>query len=200
MDGFRFDLMNLHTVSNMLSLKQTLPAIEPTLYLYGEGWDFGSANDKDLKYARMGAMAGTGIGVFNDRLRDAAHGGYSTDSLQIRRQVFINDLSYQWNGYCYNNRMQSNLHQAMANLRSRLRGSGDAFIADPQEDVNYVEKYDNETLFESERLQAAQRCRRPRRIRPPTRTANGLASAAARPPPAWWAFAPRRTARRSPAG
>ena len=147
-DGFRFDLMNLHTVSNMLSLKQTLLAIEPTLYLYGEGWDFGSAKDKGLNYARMGAMAGTGIGVFNDRLRDAAHGGYSTDPLQIRRQGFINGLSYQWNGYCYNNRMQSDLHQAMANLRSGLRGSGDAFTADPQEAVNYVEKHDNETLFD----------------------------------------------------
>ncbi|MCS7056419.1 MAG: DUF3372 domain-containing protein, partial [Thermoflexales bacterium] len=147
-DGFRFDLMNLHTISNMLSIRDALLAIEPTLYLYGEGWDFGSAKDKGLNHARMGAMAGTGIGVFNDRLRDAAHGGYNTDPLQIRRQGFINGLSYQWNGYCYNNRFQADLHYEMGRLRTGLRGSLGDFTADPQEAINYVEKHDNETLFD----------------------------------------------------
>ena len=147
-DAFRFDLMNLHTISNMLTLRNALQAVEPTIYIYGEGWDFGSAKDKGLSYAKMGAMAGTGIGVFNDRLRDAAHGGYSTDPLQVRRQGFINGLSYQWNGYCYANRFQADLHDAMSRLRSGLRGSGDAFTQDPQEAINYVEKHDNETLFD----------------------------------------------------
>ncbi len=147
-DGFRFDLMNLHTVSNMLAIKNELLGIEPTLYLYGEGWDFGSAKDKGLNHAKMGAMAGTGIGVFNDRLRDAAHGGYNTDPLQVRRQGFVNGLSYDWNGYCYANRAQSDLWYETGRIRAGLRGSLGDFAADPQEAVNYVEKHDNETLFD----------------------------------------------------
>ncbi|MGQ9840645.1 MAG: hypothetical protein ACUVR4_09015 [Anaerolineae bacterium] len=97
-DGFRFDLMNLHTRQNMLNLKTAVQAVDPTIYLYGEGWDFGSAKDKGLTtcphcYAQKYNMTGAGIGLFNDIIHDAAHGGYSTDTVQIRRQGFINGLS-----------------------------------------------------------------------------------------------------------
>ncbi len=55
-DGFRFDLMNLHTRQNMENLQaavQTL-TVQPNgvdgskIYLYGEGWTFGSAQAKGL--------------------------------------------------------------------------------------------------------------------------------------------------------
>lgn len=159
-DSFRFDLMNFHTRQNMLNVKSALQAIDPTIYLYGEGWDFGSAAAKGLTtcphcYAKQTNMTGQGIGLFNDKIRDAAHGGYSTDDIGIRKQGFINGLSYDWNGYFYNNRDQSDLRTAMDILRSGLRasgvdwnGQGSPFTDDPQEAVNYVEKHDNETLFD----------------------------------------------------
>jgi pullulanase-type alpha-1,6-glucosidase len=159
-DGFRFDLMNLHTRQNMLNVQSAIQAIDPTIYLYGEGWDFGSAVAKGLTacpncYAKQTNMTGVGIGLFNDKIRDAAHGGFSTDPLQIRQQGFINGLHTDWNGYCYANRFQSNLRTVMDILRSGLRasgtdwnGQGQPFTDDPQEAVNYVEKHDNETLFD----------------------------------------------------
>ncbi|GAB4497413.1 MAG: pullulanase-type alpha-1,6-glucosidase [Anaerolineales bacterium] len=167
-DGFRFDLMNFHTRQNMLNLKNTLNALTiasdgvdgTKIYLYGEGWDFGSAKHKGLTtcpncYAQKYNMTGSGIGAFNDILRDAAHGGYSTDTTEIRAQGFINGLSYDWNGYFYTNRFQSDLWNATDKLRSALRGSGTdwngqgaPFTDDPQESVPYVEKHDNETLFD----------------------------------------------------
>ena len=154
-DGFRFDLMNLHTVQNAIDAKNTVQTINPTIYVYGEGWDFGSAAAKGLDYAKQASMTGTGIGTFNDKIRDAAHGGYSTDSVQIRHQGFINGLSFDWNGYFYANRDQAALHAAMDTLRSALRGSGtdwngngSPYTADPQESVPYVSKHDNETLFD----------------------------------------------------
>ncbi len=174
-DGFRFDLMNLHTVDNMLAVKAAVRALTLTtdgvdgsqIYLYGEGWDFGSAAAKGLTYAKQGNMAGTGIGTFNDKLRDAAHGGYSTDPLQIRHQGFINGLSYDWNGYFYDNRDLANLKYEMDRLRVGLAGELRTFqfkdsagankqgsdyggyALDPQEVVNYVEKHDNETLYDN---------------------------------------------------
>jgi len=160
-DGFRFDLMNLHTRQNMLNLQTAVQALTvgangvdgSKIYLYGEGWDFGSAAAKGLTscptcYAKQYNMTGTGIGTFNDKLRDAAHGGYSADPLQIRHQGFINGLSYDWNGYEYANRYQSDLHAATADLRTALAGSGGFYTDDPQETINYVEKHDNETLFD----------------------------------------------------
>ncbi len=159
-DGFRFDLMNLHTKQNMLDVQTALNAIDPDIYLYGEGWDFGSAMSKGLTtcpncYAQQANMGGTGIGLFNDKIRDAAHGGYSTDSTQIRKQGFTNGLSYDWNGYSYDNRDASDLSTAMDIIRSGLRGSGtdwngsgSPFTDDPQESVPYISKHDNETLFD----------------------------------------------------
>lgn len=167
-DGFRFDLMNLHTRQNMENLQaavQTL-TVQPNgvdgskIYLYGEGWTFGSAQAKGLTtcpncFADKYNMTGSGIGCFNDVIRDAAHGGYSQDTTGIRQQGFINGLSYDWNGYAYANRYESDLQNAMDRLRSALRGSGtdwngqgSPFTDDPQEAINYVEKHDNETLFD----------------------------------------------------
>lgn len=159
-DGFRFDLMNLHTRQNMLDVQSALAAVDPDIYLYGEGWDFGSAKDKGLTtcpncYAHKYNMTGAGIGLFNDVIRDATHGGYNEHPVGIRKQGFSNGLSYDWNGYEYDNRYQSDLHAVMDRLRSALRGSGDdwngqgsPFTAAPQESVPYVEKHDNETLFD----------------------------------------------------
>lgn len=161
-DGFRFDLMNLHTRRNMENVQTALNAIDPDIYLYGEGWTFGSAMEKGLTdctngwcFAHKYNMSGLGIGLFNDIIRDAAHGGYSQDSLQIRKQGFINGLSYDWNGHLYPNRFQSDLHISMDILRSGLRasgtdwnGQGGPFTADPQESMPYISKHDNETLFD----------------------------------------------------
>ncbi|HSN77628.1 MAG TPA: pullulanase-type alpha-1,6-glucosidase [Anaerolineae bacterium] len=167
-DGFRFDLMNLHTRQNMLNLKSKVQALTPAsngvegdeIYLYGEGWTFGSAQSKGFTtcpncFSDKYNMTGAGIGLFNDVIRDAAHGGYSEDPLQIRKQGFINGLSFDWNGHEYANRSQNDLWIATDRLRSALRGSGtdwngqgSAFTDDPQETVNYVEKHDNETLFD----------------------------------------------------
>lgn len=152
-DGFRFDLMNLHTRRNMEHVQAAVTAVEPTIYLYGEGWDFGSARDKGLTacpdcYAKQNNMTGSGIGAFNDKIRDAAHGGYNTDPVQIRRQGFINGLSYDWNGYEYAGRDRTDLWAATETLRAALAGSAAFFAADPQETINYVEKHDNETLFD----------------------------------------------------
>ncbi len=55
-DGFRFDLMNLHTRQSMRKVKEALQGLTMAadgvdgakIYLYGEGWDFGSAKDKGL--------------------------------------------------------------------------------------------------------------------------------------------------------
>ena len=50
------------------------------IYVYGEGWNFGEvANNARGVNATQFNMAGTGIGTFNDRLRDAVRGGSPFD-------------------------------------------------------------------------------------------------------------------------
>jgi pullulanase-type alpha-1,6-glucosidase len=83
-DGFRFDIMGFHLKSNMLNVRAALDALTPakdgvdgkSIYLYGEAWNFGvMANNARGVNAIQVNMAGTGIGSFSDRIRDAVRGG-----------------------------------------------------------------------------------------------------------------------------
>ncbi|HRL14254.1 MAG TPA: pullulanase-type alpha-1,6-glucosidase, partial [Aggregatilineales bacterium] len=82
-DAFRFDLMGHHMKSNMVKLRAALDALTPDragvdgsqIYVYGEGWNFGEVADnaRGINATQIN-LAGTGIGTFSDRLRDAARG------------------------------------------------------------------------------------------------------------------------------
>ncbi len=83
-DGFRFDIMGFHLKSNMLKVRAALNALTlhkdgvdgKSIYVYGEAWNFGvMANNGRGVNAIQVNMAGTGIGSFNDRIRDAVRGG-----------------------------------------------------------------------------------------------------------------------------
>ena len=83
-DGFRFDLMGHQPKSSMIKLRRALNRLTlaedgvdgRTIYLYGEGWNFGEvADNARFVQATQREMAGTGYGTFNDRLRDAVRGG-----------------------------------------------------------------------------------------------------------------------------
>ena len=68
------------------------------IYLYGEGWNFGEvANGARFEQATQANMAGTGIGTFNDRLRDAVRGGGPFDG-DPGIQGFGSGLLYDPNG------------------------------------------------------------------------------------------------------
>jgi pullulanase-type alpha-1,6-glucosidase len=98
--GFRFDLMGHHTVANLRAIRQNLDSLTEknsgidgkSIILYGEGWKFGSLNDRFPDEAcHQQNMAGTGVGTFNDRLRDSARGG-NYDHGTKSDQGFINGL------------------------------------------------------------------------------------------------------------
>ena len=83
-DGFRFDLMGHQPKSSMIKLRRALDRLTlrrdgvdgRKIYMYGEGWNFGEvANNARFVQATQAEMAGTGIGTFNDRLRDGVRGG-----------------------------------------------------------------------------------------------------------------------------
>ena len=107
-DGFRFDLMGHHSKASMLKLRAELDDLTladdgvdgSSIYLYGEGWNFGEVADgARFEQATQLNMAGTGIGTFNDRDRDAVRGGGpfdGGDSL-VTNQGLINGLYYDPN-------------------------------------------------------------------------------------------------------
>ena len=41
-DGFRFDLMGVHDIETMKAIRKAVNDIDPTIFIYGEGWSAGS--------------------------------------------------------------------------------------------------------------------------------------------------------------
>jgi pullulanase-type alpha-1,6-glucosidase len=185
-DGFRFDLMGHHTRANIEKARDMLQSLTRrhdgvdgrAIYVYGEGWNFGEvANDSRFEQATQANMGdGTGVGSFNDRIRDAVRGGgpFDQGDAHIRRQGFINGLYYDPNAL---NSGADGEREELLRLTDWLRiglagsiedfqfvdrngnlvfardvdyfgGPGAAYTSDPQEAINYAAAHDNETLFD----------------------------------------------------
>jgi pullulanase-type alpha-1,6-glucosidase len=183
-DGFRFDLMGHHMKSNMLKVKSTLAALSPAkdgvdgagIYLYGEGWDFGEvAGGARGENATQKAMAGTGIGTFNDRLRDAVRGGGPFDSGDdLKRQGFVSGLFTAPN--TLEQGTPDEQKAALLKLKDQIRvglagnlkeysfegaegnpvtgaeidynGQPAGYTQHPLEAITYIEAHDNQTFFD----------------------------------------------------
>lgn len=74
-DGFRFDLMGIHDIDTMNRVRHELSQIDPTIFIYGEGW---LAADSPLPPERRAVRDNVsrmeGIAVFCDDFRDGVRG------------------------------------------------------------------------------------------------------------------------------
>ncbi|MBX3619170.1 MAG: DUF3372 domain-containing protein [Rhizobacter sp.] len=174
-DGFRFDIMGHIPKAAMLKAQSEVDAAagRPLVY-YGEAWNFGEvADDRLFEQARQANLAGTGIGSFNDRLRDAIRGGGPFDSGQdmLRNQGFTSGLCYDVNeanggGTC-SDAQRADLRNRQNLVRLGMAGSLRNFVLDgraasaydyggqpagytddPQEVINYAGVHDGETLYD----------------------------------------------------
>jgi len=80
-DGFRFDLMGVHDIETMNAIREAVNNIDPTIFIYGEGW---SAGQCALPTEQLGVKANVlrmpGIAAFSDEIRDALRGPFSDDT------------------------------------------------------------------------------------------------------------------------
>ncbi|WP_313556315.1 pullulanase-type alpha-1,6-glucosidase [Miniimonas arenae] len=178
-DGFRFDLMGHHSTENMAAIRSALDELTlakdgvdgKSIYLYGEGWDFGEvAGNALFEQAKQGQLDGTGIGTFNDRLRDGVHGGSPVDGDSTFDQGFGTGLGTDPNGRSRTGDadlggltdlvklgMAGNLRDyslvsasgaTVTGAELDYRGAPAGYASEPDEIVNYVDAHDNETLYD----------------------------------------------------
>ena len=79
-DGFRVDLMGIHDIETVNLIRKELTAIDPNIFIYGEGWTAGTCaypTEKLALKAHIKQMPG--IAAFSDELRDALRGPFSDD-------------------------------------------------------------------------------------------------------------------------
>ncbi|KAG9139744.1 hypothetical protein Leryth_016675 [Lithospermum erythrorhizon] len=181
-DGFRFDLMGHIMKHSMVKAKTMLTNLSKDkdgvdgskIYIYGEGWDFGEvANNGRGINASQFNLSGTGIGSFNDRIRDAVLGGSPFG--HPLQQGFVTGLSLEPNGHdhgsstdaermlsIYKDHIQVGMTANLKDMKfishdgHKVKGSevlthdgrpvGYAFS--PNETINYISAHDNETLFD----------------------------------------------------
>jgi pullulanase-type alpha-1,6-glucosidase len=176
--------MGHHPKENILAVRHALDALTVArdgvdgkkIYVYGEGWDFGEvAGNARFTQATQANMAGTGIGTFNDRLRDAVRGGGPFDT-NPGLQGFASGLYTDPNGDAVNGTAAQQrdrlLHQqdllkvgltgnlagyrfvdttgrSVTGAQVDYNGSPAGYTAAPGEAVNYVDAHDNEILYDA---------------------------------------------------
>ena len=80
-DGFRFDLMGVHDIETMNAIRKAVNEIDPSLFIYGEGWSAGACaipNEQLGMKANIPQMPT--IAAFSDEIRDALRGPFSDDT------------------------------------------------------------------------------------------------------------------------
>ena len=79
-DGFRFDLMGIHDIETMNEIRAELNKIDPTIFVYGEGWAAGAPQMPQEELAmKANAHKMPGIAVFCDEMRDGLRGPFNND-------------------------------------------------------------------------------------------------------------------------
>jgi pullulanase len=189
-DGFRFDLMSFTFIDNLRTIREALSALTlakdgvdgSRIYIYGEGWDLGETAHNALgTNASQLNLHGTGIGSFNDRMRDGLRGGDNAGDPRV--QGFATGLFTDPNSYTKDMMTESSQKAELlrreawicAGLAGNLRntrmtdGSGATVSASeidyhghatgyadtPAETVNYVSVHDDQSLFDAIQLKSS---------------------------------------------
>ncbi|MFC0171025.1 pullulanase-type alpha-1,6-glucosidase [Vibrio comitans] len=181
-DGFRFDLMGHQPKDLMVEALEEVRKVRPDILFYGEGWDFGEvSNNARFTQATQLNMAGTQIGTFSDRLRDAVRGGspFDGDGTGLRKnQGFANaaypnerrDMSEEETNNLLHNQdlvrlgMAGNLADyVMVDYTGATKngkgidynGAPAGYTEYPSENISYVSKHDNQTFWDNNAYKTA---------------------------------------------
>lgn len=146
-DGFRFDLMGIHDIETMNRLREELLKIDPTIFVYGEGW---LADDSPLPFEQRAIKEHVsqmeGIAVFNDEFRDGLKGstfdeqepGYASGNINGH----FEPVKYGIVGGTEHSEVDY----------SGLLYSDGAYAAAPSQMVNFVSCHDGYTLVDKLKL------------------------------------------------
>lgn len=150
--GFRFDLMGLIDWKTLDLARTELYKIDPSIYLYGEGWTGDGSESGHVKedyYGTWGSNTWTVynklpttngkcvVGAFNDRGRNQLKGENNYDN-QSSFWGFINQDSSYVGSKSY----------AIADMLAGYHDSGHNKWMDPYQSISYASCHDNFTLFD----------------------------------------------------
>ena len=141
-DGFRFDLMGLHDIKLMEDIRAALDEIDPSIIMYGEGWNAGGS---PLKKSEAALKANAGkmserIAFFSDDIRDALKGSVFDEGA---RGFVSNDVSS----------IETVKFGIVASvehpqIKYALTNSGAPWAIEPTQTITYASAHDNLSLWD----------------------------------------------------
>jgi pullulanase len=141
-DGFRFDLMGVHDTETMNQISAALHKIDPTIFLYGEGWTAGKSPMKEeLRAVKKNTFQLKKIAAFSDDIRDGIHGPYS----DVKVKGFVSGAP---------NRVEDIKFGIVASVQhpqidyKKVTYSKEPWSAEPYQTINYAACHDDNTLFD----------------------------------------------------
>lgn len=146
-DGFRFDLMGVHDIETMNDIRKELAAINPNVFVYGEGWSAGQCAYPARELAVKACMRRMpGVAAFCDDMRDALRGPFSDD----KKGAFLAGIAGS----------EESLKAGIAGMiahpqvdYSKVNYSKEPWAVQPTQCINYVSCHDDLCLVD--RLKAS---------------------------------------------
>lgn len=138
-DGFRFDLMGILDVDTMNEIRSELNKIDPSILVYGEGWDMRKTN-RDIGAGQYNAdKVDQGIGFFSDDIRNAIKGAELGGLTPALVEGNGQEKNYQEDA--------KKFIDGFLGGQSYGKDSSHPYQA-PQQTINYVACHDNRTLYD----------------------------------------------------
>ena len=141
-DGFRFDLMGVHDIETMNAISDALHKIDPTIYIYGEGWTAGGSPMKEeLRAVKKNTHLLHQIAAFSDDIRDGIRGPFS----DVKVKGFVSGAP---------NRVEDIKFGIVASVRhpqidyAKVSYSKEPWAAEPCQSITYASCHDDNTLFD----------------------------------------------------
>jgi len=142
LDGFRFDLMGIHDIATMNMISDTLHKIDPTIFVYGEGWTAGASTLPEVDRAvKKNVYKLNKIAAFSDEIRDGLHGPYNN----VKVKGFVSGGSGTKESVMFG--IVASTQNSQIDY-SKVNYSKAPWAAEPYQSINYVSCHDDNTMFD----------------------------------------------------
>ncbi len=142
LDGFRFDLMGVHDIETMNMISDTLHKIDPTIFIYGEGWAAGNSSmPENLRAVKKNIARVNKVAVFSDDIRDGIKGGWG----DLKEKGFVSGNTKMTES------VKSGVVASTPNPQinyNRVNYSKAAWAGEPFQTITYVSCHDDNTLWD----------------------------------------------------
>ncbi|MDB5139973.1 MAG: pulA [Mucilaginibacter sp.] len=142
LDGFRFDLMGVHDIETMNLISDALHKIDPTIFIYGEGWTAGNSPlAEDLRAVKKNIAMVHEVAVFSDDIRDGIKGGWG----DLKEKGFVSG------GTGKAGSVKFGIVASTPNKQvdyGKVNYSKAPWAAQPYQTISYVSCHDDNTLWD----------------------------------------------------